>query len=179
MDEISFLLKEYTICVTVRCQSNKWPKVVESILRAWNCIDAESQMDALSSHFQISMSFFKTQTGMLRSSAEAVRMQKKHPFPAEELLERIPVASSVISGLGHFVLIIWQYQRKKKKEQGKVFQAGLLWPRVSVEKVSFLLRSLTEREWAGILPHGVSLKCEHLGTEDTYKDHFSELREIN
>ncbi len=30
-------------------------------------------------------------------------MHKIHPFPTEELLERIPLAGSVISGLRHFV----------------------------------------------------------------------------
>lgn len=34
-------------------------------------------------------------------------MHKIHPFPTEKLLEHVPLARSMLSGLRHYVPIIW------------------------------------------------------------------------
>lgn len=50
--------------------------------------------------------FLNTEVHSEGKKAEVFRMHKIHPFLTEELLERIPLAGSVISELTHYVLII-------------------------------------------------------------------------
>lgn len=106
MDEISFLLKEYTLYVAVLCQSNKRPRVADPFLGFQLPRSKIPKWMHSARISKLACPFFSTHEGTLRRKAEVVGMHKTHPFPTEELLERIPPAVSVISGLRHYVLII-------------------------------------------------------------------------
>lgn len=76
--------------------------------------------------------------------AEVVRMCTLHPFPSEKLLERIPSAVCVISGLGHGTNH-FKGEKVKKKKSNVTFLCP--W---KIGVILFLLSSSAEC-WAGRL----------------------------